>query len=363
MIRWCASTSSSRKPRSSKSGRAYALPFFLLRSNRAHLIRAVRILLYAATALLTASFAPPHAPRTSSTQTATIRVAPISLDSSAPARRRLGHLAFLQGWVLTSDNPRFGGISAMQVGRDEILALSDTGSLIRFARPRSGVATARISPLPDGPGTTDLKRDRDSESMVVSGGAAWVGFEGRNAIWRYMLPDWQSASHVAPPTMASWPSNTGAEGMVRLPDGRFLVFSEGPTRPDGANEVLLFEGDPAIPGTPALSLGYRPPEGYNLTDASILPDGRLLLLNRRFRLLDGVSAKLVLLRHSDLIAGAMLDGKEIADFRPPVAVDNMEALSITSENGRTIVWIASDDNFSPLQRTLLLKFALTDSER
>jgi hypothetical protein len=36
----------------------------------------------------------------------------------------------------------------------------------------------------------------------------------------------------------------------------------------------------------------------------------------------------------------------------------MEALSVTRELGRTIVWIASDDNFSPLQRTLLLKFAL-----
>ena len=29
---------------------------------------------------------------------------------------------------------------------------------------------------------------------------------------------------------------------------------------------------------------------------------------------------------------------------------------MTVENGRTIVWIASDDNFIPLQRTLLLKF-------
>jgi hypothetical protein len=38
----------------------------------------------------------------------------------------------------------------------------------------------------------------------------------------------------------------------------------------------------------------------------------------------------------------------------------MEALSVDSENGRTILWIASDDNFNPLQRTLLLKFALAD---
>ena len=42
-------------------------------------------------------------------------------------------------------------------------------------------------------------------------------------------------------------------------------------------------------------------------------------------------------------------------------VDNMEALSVTREGDRTIVWIASDDNFNPLlQRTLLMKFALAE---
>jgi hypothetical protein len=34
----------------------------------------------------------------------------------------------------------------------------------------------------------------------------------------------------------------------------------------------------------------------------------------------------------------------------------MEGLAVTQEGGRTIVWLASDDNLLPLQRTLLLKF-------
>jgi hypothetical protein len=38
----------------------------------------------------------------------------------------------------------------------------------------------------------------------------------------------------------------------------------------------------------------------------------------------------------------------------------MEALSVTQENKRTIIWLASDDNFIPLQRTLLLKFELRE---
>ena len=49
----------------------------------------------------------------------------------------------------------------------------------------------------------------------------------------------------------------------------------------------------------------------------------------------------------------------MATLESPLNVDNMEALAITIENGRTIVWIASDDDFmSIVRRTLLLKFEL-----
>jgi hypothetical protein len=38
----------------------------------------------------------------------------------------------------------------------------------------------------------------------------------------------------------------------------------------------------------------------------------------------------------------------------------MEALSVMREQGRTIVRLASDDNFLRIQRTLLLEFALLE---
>ena len=53
-------------------------------------------------------------------------------------------------------------------------------------------------------------------------------------------------------------------------------------------------------------------------------------------------------------------GREIARLAPPLTIDNMEGVSVTVENGRNIVWLVSDDNFFPLQRTLLLKFALVE---
>ncbi len=144
---------------------------------------------------------------------------------------------------------------------------------------------------------------------------------------------------------------------MRLRDGRFLIFSEG-ARGGRHSQVLLFDGDPALAGIRATALRYLPPDDSRPTDAALLPDGRLLVLNRRFTILDGLSAALVLVDLPALNESTVLTGEVIADFRSPAIVDNLEALSVTREGSATILWIASDDNFSPLQRTLLLKFAL-----
>jgi hypothetical protein len=285
-------------------------------------------------------------------------VKPLALDASDPARRDLGRLRFLGGWEMGSDDHRFGSISAMHVGEEEVLGFSDAGLLIRFARPdRRTPETAWVSILPEGPGTPTDKTNRDIESMAAAGESAWIAFERNNSVWRYDSRTWRREASARPEAMRKWKANLGAEAMLRLAGGRFLIFAEGR---GGEGPALLFEGDPAVPGTRAIALGYRPPSGYRITDAALLPDGTMLFLNRRFRLVGGISAKLTAARPRLLAAGMAIEGEEIAELRPPVAVDNMEALSITHEGGRTILWIASDDNFNPLQRTILLKFALPE---
>src|SRR5690242_764258 len=83
---------------------------------------------------------------------ATIRFAPVPLDDSDPARTRDGALRFLGEWHLTSDDRRFGGISAMHVGEDGVTAFSDAGWLIRFPLPRDGlVSHGFVGALPEGP--------------------------------------------------------------------------------------------------------------------------------------------------------------------------------------------------------------------
>jgi len=286
-----------------------------------------------------------------------VRYDPVPFDESDPGRRRDGRLVWLGEWKLTSNDSRFGGISAMHVENGRVTAFSDAGWLIRFPLPSAGsLVRAEIGPLPEGPGSDARKSDRDIESLVVAGNLAWIGFERRNAIWRYDRHDWHARSWAAPPSMHRWPSNRGAEAMLRLPDGRFIVFEEGDGRA-ATSRALLFAGDPSLPGTPAATMTYVKPTGYRTTDAALLPDGRALALQRRFAFLEGVSAKLSLVDLGGVRDGAVLRPEPVADFHRPIDVDNMEALSVTREGGRTILWIASDDNYNPLQRTLLMKFA------
>jgi hypothetical protein len=317
----------------------------------------VRILFLLVALPLLATFAPLSLQRRDPPPAVSlVHSAPVALDEAAPESKRLGRLVFLGGWALTSNDERFGGISALHVEAGRVLALSDSGWRSSFPLPeRRSSVRAVIAMMEVGPGSADEKWKRDAESLVVDGGVLWVGYEQANSVWRYDRRNFAVRGSATPEAMARWASNRGAEAMVRLADGRFLIFNEGK---GGDSEALLFEGDPSAAGTPALRLRYRPPAGFRITDAGLLPDGRLVLLHRRVGLFEGFTARLTLARLPALADGAVIEGEEAAAFEGGVTRDNFEALSVGREGGRTILWLASDDNYNTLQRTLLLKFAL-----
>jgi hypothetical protein len=230
-----------------------------------------------------------------------------------------------------------------------------------MARP-GVIGNVQFGRLPDFPGRQGIKADRDSESMAIdpASGNIWVGFEVYNAIYRYAAGFTQATAHGSPAEMQNWPSQTGPESIVRLTDGRFVVISENAKLKGGAKEALLFPGDPTDPANVPIRFSYRPPAGYLATDAAQLPDGKLIVLNRHFSFTDGFWAALTVIDPRDIQAGAELKGELLAEFRPPLNIDNMEGISATRERGHTILWLISDDNQISLQRTLLMKFALAD---
>jgi len=290
-----------------------------------------------------------------------VTATPVALDPSDPGRRTLGRLTYLGGWVLHGTDRRFGGVSSMTIQDGHFVLLSDGGVVTRLRFTGAGdQPDYAMSELPAGPGDGSHRSDRDSESSTFdpASGHVWAGFETSNEIWRYTKGFAAADGHVAPAAMADWPENLGAEAMVRLHDGRFLVFAETKTRKDGSHVALLFPGDPVERTTP-ITFGYRGPgPGFAPTDAAELPDGRVVVLHRRFGITRGFAAALTIIDPARIKPGGDIDGTLLAKWAPPLTVDNMEALVITQSKGRTILWIASDDNYFALERTLFMAFAL-----
>jgi len=292
---------------------------------------------------------------------ATMTAVAVPLDPSDPARRRVGALTYLGGVALTSRDLAFGGYSSLSIIGDRFTLLSDYGDIVRFRLDaKFEISAPAFADLPAGPGLGWEKRERDSESMAAdpASGAVWVGFERANAIWRYGPGLSLPAASAKPPAMARWESNGGAESLVRMHDGRFLVIAETDRRDRAVRDLLLFPGDPVAQPDSAIVAAYRPPAGYDPSDATELPDGRVLVLNRRFSLPFAWSVVLTLIDPRGLKSGQVVVGREIARLDPPLNVDNFEGLATTREGNATIVWMVSDDNQLFLQRTLLMKFKL-----
>ncbi|MES2444958.1 MAG: esterase-like activity of phytase family protein [Pseudomonadota bacterium] len=285
----------------------------------------------------------------------------LPLDAGDPARTRVGALTYLGGIRLTSPQIAFGGFSSIQVAGDRFTLLSDGGHIVHFRmgedfRP----GDVQFGALAAGPGTGWRKSDRDSESQTTNPatGRVWIGFEQTNAIWRFDGFG-RAETHAQPKAMAEWSANGGPEAMVRRADGSFLVISETTRPPGGKGRVgLIFGGDPTDPKAAVQRFTYQPPEGYDPTDMAELPDGRLLVLNRRVSIADMFTGKLVLIERGAVRPGAAVAGREIATLASPLLHDNFEALAVTQEKGATILWIASDDNREWFEKSLLLKFRL-----
>ncbi len=290
---------------------------------------------------------------------------PVPLDSKHPARRRLGALIFERGYRLTSSDPGFGGFSSLVVDRGHFLLLNDGGNFMRFSLDSSGILSARSSGfLLGGPSRGWEKRDRDSESMSYDpvSRRLWVGFENFNEIWRYSPGLARAETHSAPPLMRRWPRNLGAESMVRLGNGQFVVIAEANPWPHGIGRAaILFAGDPTVMPRRSLQFSYLPPKGYDPSDAAALPGGSLIVLNRRFAFDTGFTAILTVIDLQKVKPGARIAGRPIAAFKGSVTRDNFEGVAVTQEADGTKLWLVTDDNQSLFQQTLLMKFKLDDA--
>ena len=308
---------------------------------------------------------------------------PVAVESRPIANFRLGSdetrfgaLEFAGGFEMRSPERAFGQLSALRFltpGRD-FIGVADHGYWFfgRILRddngaPR-GVERFRMQAMEDAAGKAfDRKRMADAEGLDVGDGLATVSFEREARLAEYALdPAGLDAGGMAAARRTidfviprrELRNNQGLETVARAPAsgplrGAPVVVSERSLDENGDIFAAIVEG----PGRGVFKV--RRSAGFDVTDGVFLPDGDLVLLERRLSLASGVAMRLRRIDGAAVRAGALVDGEVLMQADLAYRIDNMEGLDAwTRADGATMLSIISDDNQSFLQRTLYLEFVV-----
>ena len=297
-----------------------------------------------------------------------LNIRPVPLNYTAPEQTQIGRLIWRGGIEISSPFKKFGGLSGLLISEDgeSLTAASDNGFWVTAAITYdttgflTGLADARIKRLRGIDGKpVKHKTNQDAEAMTaMADGSIVIAYERNHRVWRYPPGDTPLRGKAeplpAPPGLEALSRNSGIEALVTLADNSILALVEG-RDDDGFGPAFLWRD-----GVWA-ELLYRRYGNYRPSGAARLPNGDLLILERRFTLLEGVGIRLVRLPAAAVVADARLQPVEVARLLPPLTIDNLEAIDVRqNERGETLVYLLSDDNFSIIQRTLLLMFAFEE---
>jgi hypothetical protein len=295
-----------------------------------------------------------------------------SFDTRDRARVRFGSLEYRSGLILTSSFRGFGGLSGWRLDTkgERFISISDhgswfTGRIVYRGREMTGLDEVEAAPLLGADGRPITARGwYDSESIALDGSLVYIGLERANEILRYDFSKGFTRARgevvPTPPALRKLPRNKGLEGLVMVPKGMplagtLIAFSERGLDAEGNLIAFLIGGK--APG----QFSVRRSNNFDISDAVLLPSGELLILERKFSWLTGVGIRIRSIPLKTIAPGAVVDGPSIFEADLGNEVDNMEGIDahVTPE-GETVLTMISDDNFSMLQRTLLLQFTLVE---
>ncbi|WP_153020103.1 esterase-like activity of phytase family protein [Paramesorhizobium deserti] len=298
---------------------------------------------------------------------------PITQFRIGSSERRFGALEFVGGLALTAANREFGGMSAIRfldAGRN-FLGVTDTGfwyagSIERDAEGRpSGIRSFRMAPLIDASGEPFAQKwNADAESLAISGDKVTVGFEREHRLLEYRLDTQDFAS-----LPKALPLPLPREELRRNASLEAVAVSPA-SGPLGGTRVVLTEkslnrnGDifAAVLAGPRRGIFFvRRTDDFDISDAAFLPDGDLLILERRYALVSGVALRIRRIKSETIQPGATVDGAILLKADMGYQIDNMEGIDVwTDSRGRQVLSLISDDNYSLWQRNLYLEFRLAE---
>ena len=309
-------------------------------------------------------------------ETLDIRARQITNFKVGSGETRFGAFEFVGGLELSSPSSSLGAMSAIRLSADRsrFLGVMDTGYWYagRLERDGDGVPTGiadfSVSPIQDAEGAApDQKWRFDAEGMALRGDEVLVSFERRNRvdIFPARAPGRSKPTGSLPVLipMKEFRSNRGLETLAVAPEGSPLAGAVVAVSEKSLNESGdVFAAILTGPSKGVFFVKRHPP--YDITDGDFLPNGDLLLLERRFSIAEGIGMRIRRIDGSRLGPGNLVDGPVLLEADFGDQIDNMEGLDVaTDDEGRIFVTLVSDDNHSILQRNLILEFRYVGDAR
>lgn len=271
-------------------------------------------------------------------------------------------------FVLRSPHRHFGGLSGLWLSDDakRLVSVGDSGWIwqARLHHDDHGrlidLDDWSAANLADQQGNLGTAPSYDAEALAADGGQDLVvAYEGQHRFRRLSFPELQDLPHPLPvPPGLGRPSNSGIEALTGLGDGRFLVMAEGVGARGGIGLAAWLIDHDRIDG-----LTYRPSPNYAPTGADRL-GSMVYIVERRFSLLGGFQSQVLSVPVEQLVAGDIFEGQVLARFRYGDLGENFEAIAARqAPDGRTLIYLLSDDNFSVFQQTTLLQLSRSVSEK
>jgi len=295
---------------------------------------------------------------------------PISQFKSGSDQTVFGPLEFIGGIEFSSNESRVESLSSIRFRPDgtRFVSVLDTGEwltgrIVRDASGRlSGLSDVAVSPILLRNGRAGSKSASDAEGLALRDGEAFVSFEQQHRVDAYPDPGFETSSpsrgvdFLVP--LQELRRNAGIETLIASPassplQGGLVAIAES-SRDDVGNLLAAIVDGP-LKGE--FTVVRHDP--YDATDGAFLPDGDLLLLERRFSFIGGMGMRIRRIKGANIRPGAVVDGEVLIDVGMDHEIDNMEGIDVVEgPDGRPHLIIVSDDNGNFLQRNVMLEFRL-----
>ena len=283
-----------------------------------------------------------------------------------PLGARIGTLTLMGAVEWRADRPDFGGFSGLMIEPDgTLIALTDKA---HWAKARivltpegalRGIEGLEVGRLKGPEGTDLMDPFTDSEALSrEANGSFLISFENRHRIGRFTTLRTPEERFASFPGFDEMPLNGGLESLLALPDGRIVaVAEETPDWAAGFPGWILADGE-------IVRFALVRKDWFVPTDLALGPQGRwIYLLERRFTLIGGFGTRISRFPVAALREGARIEAMHLAELTRHPLKENFEGISASQDaRGRVVLYIISDDNFTLLQRTLLLQLLVENGK-